>query len=127
MFLLTSVKSVLLSLFLVSHFLHPFLQALQERMESLQKQLHTAEKKLMSRELETQEQVQLFCFFTSRDSQSSGLPNPPPLLSPKGPDEVLLKVTHMYPRTFLTLLKNQLQNTALQGKNAVSGFRGMPD
>ncbi|KAM9457699.1 centrosomal protein of 112 kDa isoform 3-T3 [Clarias gariepinus] len=32
-------------------------KALQERMESLQRQLRTAEKKLMSRELETQEQI----------------------------------------------------------------------
>ncbi|XP_053095020.1 centrosomal protein of 112 kDa isoform X4 [Pangasianodon hypophthalmus] len=32
-------------------------KALQERVESLQKQLRTAEKKLMSRELETQEQI----------------------------------------------------------------------
>lgn len=32
-------------------------QVFQERVETLQKQLHTAEKKLMSREFENQEQV----------------------------------------------------------------------
>ncbi len=35
----------------------PFPQALQEKVESLQRQLHATEKKLLSKELETEEKV----------------------------------------------------------------------
>ncbi len=35
----------------------PFPQALQEKVESLQRQLHCSEKKLLNKELETEEKV----------------------------------------------------------------------
>lgn len=41
----------------------PFPQALQEKVESLQRQLHCSEKKLLSKELETEEKVIHSCFF----------------------------------------------------------------
>lgn len=88
-------------LFLIPCFLHPILQALQERVESLQRQQRTAEKKLMSRELETQEQVRFF--FNYRELPKLRTPEHTPTTHTK-PDEVLLKVIAVNPRTFLTLL-----------------------
>lgn len=76
-----------------------FLQALQERVEGLQRQLRAAEKKLMSRELETQEQVWFFLFVFFNKQGLSKLT----ILK-----AFLFKDSFMYPDTFLTLLKNLL-------------------
>lgn len=43
----------------------PFPQALQEKVESLQRQLHSSEKKLLSKELETEEKVTQSLFTTT--------------------------------------------------------------
>lgn len=94
----------------LSNSLHFSFQVFQERVEALQRQLHAVEKKLMSRELEYQEQVKLQTAWTSVHATSPGGPGRSHVSS----------LSHWYAlHTFYTFHEIQLQEPEPWARNAV--------